>query len=300
MKLETTRAARLLVVQVVMAAAGCHDGSPVVSPTPPPATSPLPVVPAHAGHYRGVAAIGEATYRYHAEALFTADDQVVVHVGGPVDVESLGWGAGVPAAAFAPLEAALFVGDVTWDGSAALGHGIVIGERCGLPSRYCGTPAPAHIFVSQTATKLTGEIRVTTAAGVEVWALDILAWSFYRGSPSRLSGMFRERLAPFAESGEPIITIDRGGRLFFQSAASGCTGNGTVAPHGDGRAYVVDVVLVIANCDTRYAYLNGRFEGLGTATQNNYWDEDNWLVMWLATPSGGASQAALTLLSEHI
>ena len=88
---------------------------------------------------------------------------------------------------------------------------------------------------------LTGEVHVATAQGVETWYLEIGDWSFYFAlSASHGFGarMFRERLAPFAEPGGPIMTIDAVGRLFFQSGASGCVGNGTLTPHADGRFYV--------------------------------------------------------------
>ena len=103
-------------------------------------------------------------------------------------------------------------------------------------------------------------------------------------------GLFREELAQFAQAGDVIATIDSAGRLFFQSPDSGCTGNGTLAPHADGRFYVFDVNLLIESCDTRYAFLNGEFEGLATESQGGYWDYDNWLIMFLSTPDGSMQQ----------
>jgi hypothetical protein len=194
---------------------------------------------------------------------------------------------------------------VSWTGAQGLGQGVVIGERCvaSNPGRFCGARAPAEISVSQTGKMLTGEVRVTTAQGVETWTLDIGGWSlYYQSSASQgfRGNMFRERLAPFAETGGPIISIDGRGRVFFQSAASGCTGNGTLAPHADGRFYVFDVDLLIENCDAEHAYLNGRFEGLATESQDNYWGYDTWLLMFLSTPDGSPSRVALTTLAEAL
>jgi hypothetical protein len=107
-----------------------------------------------------------------------------------------------------------------------------------------------------------------------------------------------ERLAPFAATGEPVITIDAGGRLFFQSPMSGCIGNGALVPHGHHYVFAVD--LVIEGCDNAHAYLNGRFEGFATESQSGAWDYDAWLVMWLATLDGSHSRVALTTLAEGI
>jgi hypothetical protein len=236
--------------------------------------------------------------------LFTADGEVVLHLGGP-GADAVGTGAGIPAAAYTPAESASFIGKVSWIGEQGSGQGVVIGERClaSKPGRFCAAPAAAELAVSQKGTTLMGELSVRTAQGVETWTLDIDGWSlYYQTSASQgfRGRMFRERLAPFAEAGGPIITVDGGGRLFFQSVASGCIGNGTLAPHADGRFYVFDVDLLIEQCDAEHGYLNGRFEGLATESQDNYWGYDNWLVMLLSTPEGAASRFALTTLAEGL
>jgi hypothetical protein len=109
-----------------------------------------------------------------------------------------------------------------------------------------------------------------------------------------LRGILSERYAAFARNEPVVIDID-GGRLFFQSPSSGCTGNGELTPHDDGRYFVFDVALTVENCSATYADLNGRFEGLATTTQGGYWDYDNWLVMLLSTP--GASPSALLMMA---
>jgi hypothetical protein len=65
--------------------------------------------------------------------------------------------------------------------------------------------------------------------------------------------------------------------LFFQSAHSGCIGNGTLAPHLDGEFAIFDVTLTIASCNAPYNYLNGEFEGLATTNASSIWDYDSLL-----------------------
>src|SRR5512134_4197514 len=162
---------------VVCAAAGCD--SALEEPAPPqPASQSSPPFAAelvHDGHYRGAAAIGGADYSHHVEALFTADGEVQLHVGGPGAGNDVRSGAGVPPTALKPAEAALFVGNVSWTGAEGRGQGVVIGERCTVtsPGRFCGAPAPAELSASQTRGRISGELRVTTARGVDTWALDI-------------------------------------------------------------------------------------------------------------------------------
>ena len=307
------RATRVVVgVFVVGVAAACDSGfygpgppQPSPAPSPAPSASQQPVTAdlVHDGHYRGGAALGGSDYSHHVEALVTTDGEVRLHVGGPGAADAVRSGAGVPAAALKPAEAALFVGNVSWVGAQGNGSGVVIGEGCtpATPGPLCGAAAPAELSATQTGARITGELRVTTARGVATWALDISRWSiYYTSAPPRFRGsLYLERLAQFAATGEPIITIDAGGRLFFQSAASGCIGNGTLAPHGDGR-YVFDVDVVIESCRNEHASLNGRFEGFATETQDNAWGYDAWLVMWLTTPDGGGSRVALTTMAEGI
>ncbi len=97
-----------------------------------------------------------------------------------------------------------------------------------------------------------------------------------------------------------IVSVDPDGTLFFQSATSGCTGNGTVAPHLDGEFNVYDVELTLASCSGSYAYLNGVYEGLATTTPSSYWDYDSLLRAWLSKQEGSPAQAAVTLLARPL
>ena len=303
-RLTTRLLAGLMLVRVL---AACDGSATVGSSGSPPA--PLLSIPAITskslhGHFRGAAAIGEEAYQYHAEALITVDGEVRLYIAGPVPVDGVLSGAGLSEEMLDPAESMLLIGSVGMKADWGLGQGVVIGERCAAPhpQRFCAEPARAEISITGERQALAGEIRIITKDGEEVWRLRIGDWSFYYTSMGRaayLVGTYTELLAPFAQSGDTIITIDSAGRLFFQSPTSGCTGNGTSAPHLDGSFYVFDVDLIIENCDESHAYLNGRFEGLATATQDNYWGYDQSLLMFLSTPGEGGPRAAVTTLAAR-
>jgi uncharacterized delta-60 repeat protein len=114
-------------------------------------------------------------------------------------------------------------------------------------------------------------------------------------------GQFLESLAGFAQADDTIVTVDGAGRLFFQSPASGCVGNGTFArrpPYYVFDDYVFDVHLLIANCNASYASLNGVFEGLATITRDNLDFCRERLLMSLSTPVGSAPRPAFTMLGS--
>ena len=89
------------------------------------------------------------------------------------------------------------------------------------------------------------------------------------------------------------------GKLFFQGASSGCTGNGDVSPHPDGRLNLYDVTLTIASCNATHAHLNAACTGLAATTASSYWDYDMLLRMWLST-GDAAAPAAITMLAERL
>jgi hypothetical protein len=251
--------------------------------------------------------------------LITVDRDVRMHVAGPFDDGTVFSGGGFPVAAdFA--ESVLFVGNLETIGDESLGQGFVLGQACAPsnPGRFCDVPVPASISVEGRAPlpdsgglygTIVGEIRVTTSAAEETWRLDLslrvggnhfFGYDPYRqeayGGPT---GQFREMLAGFAQADDTIVTIDVAGRLFFQSPASGCVGNGTLArrpPHYVFDDYVFDVNLLIANCNASYASLNGVFEGLATITGDNLEPCRDWLLMFLSAPVGSAPRPAFTML----
>jgi hypothetical protein len=118
-----------------------------------------------------------------------------------------------------------------------------------------------------------------------------------------LAGHYKEELAEFALSGDTIITIDAVGVMFFQSASSGCTGNGRLRPHLDGAVDVYDVSLIISGCDAPHSTLNSTFDGLATISPSSKWDYDDNLRMWLsqqdATASGSSPPVLTTWAAQY-
>lgn len=154
---------------------------------------------------------------------------------------------------------------------------------------------------------IQGTILVTTSAGTETWSLNMGSFSnYYVDLPATQAGLmggYQEELADFALSGDTIISIDAGGLLTFQSASSGCTGNGQVRPHLNGAVNVYDVALTISGCNAQYSYLNSTFDGLATTSPSSEWDYDSNLRMWLSQPGpnvSGASSPALTTWASWV
>jgi hypothetical protein len=90
-----------------------------------------------------------------------------------------------------------------------------------------------------------------------------------------------------------VLTVDAAGAVFFQSAATGCVGNGSLSPHLDGAYNVYDVEITIASCGAASSYLNGTFTGLATRPFNadDAFPTDA-LLMWLSTPDTLGEQGA--------
>ncbi len=235
---------------------------------------------------------------YFGDALFTVDGAVRLYIGGPYS------SSGVLQMA-RPDSSAQFVGNFEVDGDQAFGSGVIIGQGCAVPApaRFCGESASGEISVAVDSGDIQGEIRVTTSNGDETWLLELGGWRNYYvlpARPERVAGQYQEELAEFASDGDVIMSIDSAGQLFFQSVRSGCTGNGTLAPHLDGAFNVYDVTLMIENCAASYAYLNGDYEGLATETPSDYWNYDFLLRTWVSKRDGAPSQAAMTLLGSPI
>lgn len=288
----------VLLAQILAGCGGATDAPPrPVTPSPTSGDPPRFDGPTGHGHFRGTAAIGDDLY--HAEALLTVDGQFRLFVGGLLNPGSgplTGAGLGE---LLDPEEARQFSGVVELSGEQGEGAGVVTGELCAAPDvgRFCGESVPAKVSISDASNgKLAGEIRVATSAGDETWLVDLTAWSVYyplSAAVNHPAGAFREELAQFAK-GDVVISIDGTGTLFFQAPATGCIGNGTLTPHADGKYYVFDVELLIENCNAAYDFLNATFSGLATETQDNYWNYDDWLVMFVSSQDLG-SPAAITM-----
>jgi hypothetical protein len=257
------------------------------------------------GRYIGSVTIGDQ--QLFGDALITVDGEVRLYVGGPDS------GSGALQASRPPGGSAQFVGHLETMGNASgSATGLVIGQGCTDPQvvRFCSEAASGEMTftispVSGAAVdaNLNGVLHVATSGGEETWLLDLGDWTnWYLLSASGDNPgqfLYREELAEFATDDDTVITFS-GSQLQFQSAHSGCTGNGTIVPHLDGAFYVFDVILDIGNCNATYARFNGRFEGLASATAGNVWDYDTFLRMWLSKPDGTESPVALTMLSTPL
>jgi len=293
----------LLLLAQILAACDGGSGNPI--PDDPPLPPPPVSADIQHGHYRGLSTIGGRSF--HAEALLTVDGEFRLFVGASADADGApATGAGLSGHLLSPVESMQFFGHVTVNGSVGSGAGLVVVEVCALDGgRACGESTTAEASLNGlndgNVTRLTGEIKNATSSGEETWQLDLSAWSLYYDSPAEpelIGSLFREELARFAEGDDVLLSLDGAGRLFFQGPATGCTGNGALTPHLDGNFLVFDVDLVIENCNANYAFLNTRFTGLATQTQNGYWSYDSWLVIFATTPEGAASRVALTMYAS--
>jgi hypothetical protein len=109
-------------------------------------------------------------------------------------------------------------------------------------------------------------------------------------------------LAEFAHDEVLSINIDGAGALFFQSAGTGCVGNGTVAAYGSGEFSAYNATLAIDGCTGAYDYLNGEFEGLATRSMNNE-SSEGWgsrLLVWLSSKDGTPYPVALSMWSDDL
>jgi hypothetical protein len=253
------------------------------------------------GRYIGTVTIG-GQQRF-GDAIVTVDGAVRLYVGGLYNP------GGALQLTRSAAGSAQFVGhlDTSGNGSGSA-SGLVIGQGCTDPQvvRFCSGAATGEMTFTVNAVsgaavdaKLSGAVHVATSGGEETWLLDLGRWGNYylmSASPGDMSGQYAEGLAEFATGDDTVLSIS-GSQLQFQSANSGCTGNGTIAPHLDGAVFVFDVTLDIGNCNATYARFNGTFEGLASTTAGSVWDYDTFLRMWLSKPDGTEPQVALTMLA---
>ncbi len=255
------------------------------------------------GQYVGSVTI--AGVQYFADAMLTADGLIRLYVAGPIDADYGGANAGnMPGTV--PATSAQLVGTLQGPTNQISGDGLVFGQQCEAPNpiQFCAEIGHANISVAYSTGAdfpvIQGDILVTTSAGTETWSLNMSLYGpNYIGlsTPVDIAGIYKEELADFALSGDTLITIDDKGVLFFQSASSGCTGNGQVQPHLNGAQNIFDVTLTISDCNTQYSYFNGKYDGLATTTTSSEWDYDSNLRMWLSQPDpdvSGPSPPALT------
>lgn len=294
---------------LAQALSGCGNGGreatgvatistgPASPPSAAPPPEPSPSAAASHGRYVGTVTIGDTDY--FGDALLTEDGVIRLYVGGP------GTSSGA-IQGHTEGGTAQFVGNVDLHRDPVSGAGIAVGQGCSEPGvvRFCSEPAPGEISLASRSGYLHGEIQVTTPEGRETWRLDLGSWDHYYGQSvgSRYpEGQYREVLAEFGVGGNVILVVDGAGRLFFQSASTACTGNGTIAPHRDGQFNVYDVALTIAGCSGPYAHLDGNYDGLATTSPSGYWDYDAMLRAWLSKRSDDPSRpAALTVWAQPL
>jgi hypothetical protein len=262
--------------------------------------SELPPTQTLIGHYIGSVKI--AGVSYFADAVFTLEGAVRLYVGGPIGEDG-------QLQTSRPETSEQFVGTVQMQPGQWSGSGTIIGQGCaaGTANRFCAQPSLAKITAAvqadpqlsvgtQIVGEIQGELEVATAGQSEVWSLHLLQWM---DDGPVFPAQFQELLAEFALAGAVVVTVDSSGRLFFQSASSGCVGNGTLLASGpDGSAGISELTLLMESCTGPYAYLNGIYNGLALMTPSSEWDYDSWLRIWLSKGDGQTPPAAVTMLGE--
>ena len=285
------------------ACGGSGSGASAVAPSAGSSTTPasLPSTPTSApgwgGHFIGAVTIGGVDY--YGDALLTSDGTIRLYVGGPYADDGT-------VQQSRPESSEQFVGKLQVNVDQASGSGVIIGQQCAPPHEhtgFCGESASGEIHISQYVIGpgdfgIKGEIQVTANNATATWPLDLASLGIWVGPVGleEVQGKYQEELAEFALDGDTIVSIDLAGQLFFQSAHSGCIGNGTLAPHLDGKFAIFDVTLTIASCNAPYNYLNGEFEGLATTNASSIWDYDSLLWIFLSRQDGAQPPAAVTML----
>jgi hypothetical protein len=291
-----------VVLADLLGACGGGGGSgPSAAATTSDSTVPPVGTQAWTGHYVGAVTIAGVTY--FGDAVFTQDGTARLYVGGPYNNDGV-------LQESRPQSSEQFVGAVEMSDGQLYGSGLIIGQDCAINAAnpFCGQTAPANIIASvqlnsdgSDSAALQGEIQVTTSGDTETWPLNMTLWPDpLLATSAAAAGQYKELLAEFASAGDVTMTIDSSGKLFFQSANSGCVGNGALVPHLDGAGDTYDVTLVMENCNGAYAYLNGHYDGLALPTTSSYWDYDSLLRVWLSKPSRESPPAALTMLGEPL
>lgn len=298
-------AARMLVsgmsVLPLLAACGGSGGSGN-SPAPPPdvAVPPFPPPTAVEGWHGRF--FGEVTVDGQiriADALLTEDGLVRIYIGGPGPSSGL-------VQPTRPDGALQYIGDFSFQDGTVSSHGQIQGEDCASDGNapFCSEIAAATFVLADLprSTNWAGELRVETGAGVDTWAIELDPWKNYYLTPAqltRIEGTYTESLAEFVGDGSAVLRIDATGQLFFQSAQSGCVGNGTLTPHLDGDFNVYDVTIDIASCNAPYDRLNGGFEGLATTSPTDFWGYDLALRTWLSKTAASPAPAAVTTWAPY-
>jgi hypothetical protein len=149
----------------------------------------------------------------------------------------------------------------------------------------------------------TGVIRVAAVNGEEVWPMRLAYWGGQAGFDGAVTvgyapGVYKLRQAEFIQASDVLMTVYSDGRLFFQSAETGCTGNGAFSNYV-GRG--INVQLKIEGCNASFGYLNADFEGLSTQESLTPWGYDfSVLNIRVSTPPGATVPAAITFWGSSL
>jgi hypothetical protein len=290
---------------------GCHNDS-TPSPTPvaqarPPAPAPSPPapqppLPTWHGHFNGQVTTDGPIYL--ADALLTEDGALRMLLQGPYESDGR-----VLRRVGDPVSAQV-VATVTVTGVTASGGGLLLGHACPPNDQrtFCHLAAPVQLsFTTGTRTGrvLEGAFSVTLDAGERAWPLVLYYADRLYLEPATLEsveGSYVEQFSEIAPGEQMVATVDTNGRLFFQSAVSGCVGNGALASHLGGTYNVYDASLTIESCGAEHGHLNGVFEGLATLSDSQssfycsfYSDNCEGLLFWLSTRPGAPRPAAMAL-----
>ena len=235
--------------------AGCRSGQQDAPAGATPSSPAPPISQISHGYFYGTANV-DGFGRY-IEALLTVYGAVHMYIGGRSN------------GAFDPEASMQVVGRIATTGATRSGTGIVIGQHCAFnPGPFCAAPAAVEIHITDARQDLlSGEIRVTMNDAAQTWPFR-MRWPTHTylnpATPDFAEGLYQETLAEFANSEAVTINVDGAGAMFFQSVATGCVGNGALAPYLSGEFNVYDVTLTIENCTGAYVYMNEELEGLAT------------------------------------
>jgi hypothetical protein len=248
------------------------------------------------GRYVGTVTIDGVDY--FGDALLAANGEAHLYIGGPY--------ANDGTIQLASPEGSIeFVSPARTPSGGTTSGGVIgrEGEDCGTPGspshRWCGRGGSANLTVERLEGSDTGDIKGQITGHGETWTLSLRPWNKFYDLDSRLSdlaGQYAEEVAPFARGGM-VLTIDRDGRAFFQTADF-CTGNGNFTPHGNGNANVFEVEMSISNCDYPYSQYDGEYRGMATLSPSDYWADDINVRVWLRSFSPDWS--AVTLWGRRI
>jgi hypothetical protein len=172
---------------------------------------------------------------------------------------------------------------------------------------FCALTALAVVEITTgTREDFDGTLAVVIEGRTETWSFELSWWPddlyLEPAVTESIAGSRPEQFAEWSKYEEVITTVDDRGALFFQSPTTGCIGNGSLTPHGNGAFSVYDAMLTIENCATQYAHLSGVFEGLATKTTRHsgfycafYYDDCSGLAILLSTPEGAPRPRAVAM-----